>query len=51
MDNPNAYNLPAAPKLPARNLVPGWIASVAAGALMVGATALALMSRGTKNTR
>jgi formate dehydrogenase iron-sulfur subunit len=50
MDNPNAYNLPAAPKLPARNLVPGWIASVAAGALMVGATALALMSRGTKNT-
>jgi formate dehydrogenase iron-sulfur subunit len=45
MDNPNAYGLPSAPKLPSRNVVPGLLASVATGAFLVGATALALMGR------
>ena len=45
LDEPNVYGLPAAPKLPSRNVGPGLLASFAAGALLVGATALALMGR------
>lgn len=42
MDDPNAYNLPAAPTLPAWNIIPGLVTSLAAGVLLVGATALSL---------
>jgi formate dehydrogenase iron-sulfur subunit len=45
MDDPNVYGLPSAPKLPSRNIVPGLVASLATGAFLVGATALALMGR------
>ena len=44
MDQPNVYNLPAAPKLPARNIMPGLLASPATAALLVGATALAFLA-------
>jgi formate dehydrogenase iron-sulfur subunit len=43
MDDANVYGLPAAPRLPARNIRPGAISTLVAGALLVGATALALM--------
>ena len=46
LDQPNVYGLPGAPKLPSRNIVPGLLASFATGALLIGATALAL--RGNK---
>ena len=45
MDHPNAYNLPVAPKLPARNILPGLVTSIAAGIALVGATALALLKK------
>jgi formate dehydrogenase iron-sulfur subunit len=45
MDDPNVYGLPTAPKLPSRNVVPGLLASLATGAFLLGATALALMGR------
>jgi formate dehydrogenase iron-sulfur subunit len=45
LDEPNVYGLPAAPNLPSRNIVPGLLASFATGALLIGATALALMGR------
>jgi formate dehydrogenase iron-sulfur subunit len=45
MEQPNVYGLPSAPKLPSRNIVPGLVASFATGAFLVGATALALLSR------
>ena len=45
MDDPNVYGLPAAPRLPARNIIPGALSTLAAGALLVGAAALALMGR------
>lgn len=43
MDDPNVYGLPSAPKLPSRNIVPGLLASLGTGVLLLGATALALM--------
>ena len=42
MDHPNVYNLPEAPTLPARNIVPGALASLVAGALLVGVAAMTL---------
>lgn len=42
MDHPNVYNLPEAPTLPARNIIPGLITSLLGGAALIGATALAL---------
>jgi formate dehydrogenase iron-sulfur subunit len=45
MDDPNVYGLPAAPRLPARNIIPGALSTLTAGALLVGAAALALMGR------
>jgi formate dehydrogenase iron-sulfur subunit len=46
MDHPNVYGLPEAPRLPARNIVPGAIASLVGVVLMVGATVLALLGGG-----
>jgi len=45
MDHPNVYGLPEAPALPARNIVPGALASAAAAVLLVGATVAALLRR------
>jgi formate dehydrogenase iron-sulfur subunit len=45
LDDPNVYGLPAAPKLPSRNIGPGLLASLATGAFLLGATALALRGR------
>jgi formate dehydrogenase iron-sulfur subunit len=45
MDEPNTYGLPAAPKLPARSILPGLLASAATGAALIGATAFALLRR------
>jgi formate dehydrogenase iron-sulfur subunit len=42
MDEPNLYNLPEAPTLPARTILPGAITSLIGGALLIGATALSL---------
>ncbi len=39
MDEPNTYNLPEAPTLPARNIVPGLLSSLAAAVVLVGAIA------------
>jgi formate dehydrogenase iron-sulfur subunit len=44
MDHPNVYNLPAAPKLPSRNIKPGLLASLATAAFLVGATALSFLT-------
>lgn len=46
MDHPNAYNLPEAPTLPARNIIPGVVTSLLGGALMIGAAVLALWGGG-----
>jgi formate dehydrogenase iron-sulfur subunit len=43
MDDANAYNLPVAPTLPARNILPALATSVAAGLVLIGATAVALI--------
>ncbi len=43
MDHPNVYGLPEAPKLPARQVAPGLLTSLAAGVLLIGATAAALL--------
>ena len=43
MDEPNVYGLPAAPRLPARQIVPGLAASVATAGFLIGATVLALL--------
>src|SRR5205814_9080309 len=45
MEHPTVYGLPVAPRLPARNIVPGLLASLATGAFLVGATAAALLRR------
>ena len=45
MDRPNVYGLPSAPRLPSHSILPSALASLAAGAALVGATALALMGR------
>jgi formate dehydrogenase iron-sulfur subunit len=45
MDEPNVFGLPAAPKLPSRNIVPGLLASLGTGAFLLAATALALTGR------
>jgi formate dehydrogenase iron-sulfur subunit len=45
MDEPNVYGLPEAPTLPARNVVPGALTSLAAAVLLVGATAVSLLGR------
>jgi formate dehydrogenase iron-sulfur subunit len=42
MDDPNLYNLPEAPTLPARTILPGVITSLVGGALLIGATAISL---------
>ncbi|MGI5836621.1 MAG: 4Fe-4S dicluster domain-containing protein [Chloroflexota bacterium] len=42
MDHPNVYNLPEAPTLPARNIIPSLLTSLLGGAALIGATALAL---------
>jgi formate dehydrogenase iron-sulfur subunit len=46
MEHPNVYNLPEAPKLPSRNIVPGLLASAATAAVLVGAAALAFFRNG-----
>jgi formate dehydrogenase iron-sulfur subunit len=46
MDEPDYYNLPVAPTLPARHIVPGLISSLAASAALIGATALAFLVGG-----
>jgi formate dehydrogenase iron-sulfur subunit len=43
MDHPNVYNLPEAPILPSRNIVPGLLASLATATVLIGATALSLL--------
>jgi formate dehydrogenase iron-sulfur subunit len=45
MDEPQVYGLPAAPTLPARNIMPGLTASLATGSFLIGATLLALLRR------
>lgn len=45
MDHPNTYGLPEAPVLPARNIVPGLVSTLAAGLFLLGATALAFLDR------
>jgi formate dehydrogenase iron-sulfur subunit len=46
MDHPNVYNLPEAPRLPSRNIVPGLLASLATATVLIGALARALGGRG-----
>jgi formate dehydrogenase iron-sulfur subunit len=46
MDNPNVYNLPEAPTLPARNIVPGLVGNLVGGVFLVGAAAFALWKGG-----
>ena len=43
LDHPNVYNLPVAPRLPSRNIVPGLAASAVTAVALIGATALALL--------
>ena len=43
MDEPNVYNLPAAPRLPSRNIGPGLLASAATAALLIGAAAFSFL--------
>jgi formate dehydrogenase iron-sulfur subunit len=45
MDHPNVYNLPEAPTLPSRNIVPGLLASLATATALIGATFAALGSK------
>jgi len=45
MDHPNVYNLPEAPKLPSRNIVPGLLASLATATVLIGAVGRALGAR------
>jgi formate dehydrogenase iron-sulfur subunit len=42
MDHPNVYNLPEAPTLPSRNIVPGLLASLATATVLIGAVGRAL---------
>ena len=41
----NVYNLPEAPKLPSRNIVPGLLASLATATVLIGAVGRALGAR------
>jgi formate dehydrogenase iron-sulfur subunit len=45
MDEPNVYGLPAAPRLPARQIVPGLAACAATAGFLIGATLLSLLGR------
>src|SRR5205809_5768541 len=45
MDHPNVYNLPEAPVLPSRNIVPGLLASLATATVLIGAVGRALGGR------
>ncbi|MBM4439689.1 MAG: 4Fe-4S dicluster domain-containing protein [Candidatus Rokubacteria bacterium] len=44
MDHPNAYNLSAAPTLPARHILPALLTSAVAAVTLVGAAAVALLA-------
>ena len=44
-DHPNVYGLPAEPRLPARQILPGLIGSLVTGGFLAGVTLLALLRR------
>jgi formate dehydrogenase iron-sulfur subunit len=48
MDHPNVYNLPAAPVLPARHILPGVLTSALAAVALIGGMALALLGGSKK---
>ena len=45
MDRPSVYNLPEKPKLPQENVLPGFVASLAAAAFLTAVTAFSFWSR------